>query len=388
MSFPRVTSPLLRHRLVPALAAAALAVVLGGCIFGGTGTDTPDSVTSGVLDSANSLGLTARVVDSSGHPVAGVTLAVYDTGFRPDAGKAQIGLLPDAAKALVTDLAGRVDIPLIKSGVFILEGSRGGETLLFDTLRIGNPKAAIRIDFAVRKVKAYKGKVKLASGMHVDSGAVFIRGTGRWAKVGADGSYDLGALPIDAVRMAIGMRYAATPTSVREINQTVIKHDTSIVDTTHPVTVLKDTIKYVCKDVPRDSAIKSLSPAFTAKADSIKVDTGKTVRAAAALDTIHVNAALKSCDSLPTGSVVNVRVPDTTRNPAGTKIDSVSVPFIVVNPTNPNPQFPNDVKQVVSYSQCVEMPGTERTTFAVQFLPTDSGNDLAVGDLAGACVKP
>jgi hypothetical protein len=36
----------------------------------------------------------------------------------------------------------------------------------------------------------------------------------------------------------------------------------------------------------------------------------------------------------------------------------------------------------------VESPGTERTTFAVEFQVTDLGSDLIVGDVAGKCVKP
>jgi len=346
-------------------------MLLAGCILGGTGTDTPNGITTN--DSAGGFsGFTARVVDSSGLPVPGVTLAVFDTGFRPDAGKAQIPLTYNADKALVTDAKGQADIALRAGGVYVLEGSRGDETVLFDTLRIGNPQAAATISFAVRRVKAYKGRVKLASGMHVDSGAVFIRGTRRWARVDADGGYDLGTLPVDAVRMAIGMRYAATPTSVRQINQTVVKTETTLVDSNHvPMTVLKDTVKYTCKDVTNDTTLKRMDTAIATRPDSTSIDSGK------------VSAALKACDSLPAGTLVNVKVV----NPAGATKDSVSAGYLVITRKNPDPAF-NTISYTVSYTQCLDGSGGEQTTFALTFEDTAQGSDLAVGDLAPKCVKP
>jgi hypothetical protein len=368
------------------LASLALAsLCLGGCIFGGTGTDTENGVAKdknrNTSNTVEIRGVSARVVDADGRPLRGVNLFLFNPEFRPDSGRAQSSLLADEAKALVSDTNGYVALGLKAPGKYVVEGVSAGQTLFFDTLVVQDVQFATPFTFRARALSAFKGKVNLVSGMRIDSGSVFIRGTSRSVKVDAAGNYDLGLLPADAGRMAVGMRYAASPTSVQEVKET-IKIDTAKVG---PAGI---THTYSCKDVPKDSAARisapqttvpvsadTLKPEGTANVDTIKVDTTK-VKA----------AALQSCDSLPQGGVVNVVADKSV--PAYAQ-DSAGVPVLVLKDETPvASMFGTKITPavVVPYAACIPSAGHETTTFDLQLQPAAAGSDILVKDVAEKCL--
>src|SRR5688572_16202472 len=121
-------------RFLPACAGLLAASLLGACI-GGTGTDTDNGVVPAGKGPLTGTGTAARVVDADGKPLAGVTLALHRPDFHPDSGAAA-ELLLDAVKTPVTDSDGYVRFNLIQPGRYVVEGSRGGAVILFDTLPV------------------------------------------------------------------------------------------------------------------------------------------------------------------------------------------------------------------------------------------------------------
>jgi hypothetical protein len=370
MRLPRL--PASMSRRLPIFSASAVAALLCGCLFGGTGTDTDNGV--GPNQSLSTGNISARVLGADGKPIANVSFAVSDPLFRPDSGKAQANLWTDSVHAPVSNAKGFAAFTMLKEGTYVLEGSSGGKVVFFDTLKEVNLKVVTSITFTTRESKAFKGKVKLVSGMHVDSGAVFIRGTRRWVKVDASGSYDLGILPIDVARMGVGIRYSSSPTAVLEVNQSQ---------------TISEAVKYTCKDVSKDTLNKALSPSFPGSLDSAK-DTAQATRAANSLDTVKINAAVNSCDTVPKGALLTVKVEDPQQPVSTMKKDSVSVPYIVTGAGDSIYVTYKEISydHVILFNQCVEAPGVEKTTFGIELQPTDDGSDLLVGDLADKCAKP
>jgi hypothetical protein len=306
MRFPRL------KRLSAAAALSLASALMWGCL-GGTGTDTEN----GVIGNSNKVditGISARVVDGGGTPLGGISLKLYLPGFRPDSGSAPPSLLIDSAKPMVSDTAGFVTIQLKAAGKFVVEGVSSGQTVFYDTLAVPDVKHSTLFTFRTRAVKGFLGKVKLASGMRIDSGTVFIRGTGRFAKVDPAGNYDLGSLPEDIGRMAVGMRFASSPTSVREVTELRAPG-------------LDTVIRYTCKDVPKDSAAR-----IAAQPQRLQtVDT--TGSSQPNLDTAKVSSALKSCDSLSKGSVINVVSPASGSGPVS--MTTNATPLLVVKAATP-----------------------------------------------------
>lgn len=355
------------------LALAAASVLLWGCIMGGTGSDTENGVTgeNPHPDVVSLQGISARVVDGSGMPLQGIFLNLYPPSYRPDSAQAPVSPLADPAAALVTDSDGYAGIALKSAGTFVIEGRSAGQIVFFDTLPVPDLKATASFTFRTRQVRSFRGKVRLASGMRIDSGTVFIRGTARSVKVDAEGGYDLGVLPEDVGRMAVGMRFASSPTVVREVTE--IRGQPGVMDTV---------VVYACNEVPKDSAVKIASPS------ALTWDSASAgIPARTSLDTSKVNTALKSCDSLPKGSVINVVSPA-----AGTaKTDSAGVPLLVVKSATPVTSVIGtsyNAAQVVPYAQCVPAAGREKTSFEVALQPSGSGGDLLVTDVAGKCLAP
>lgn len=358
MRFPPLKR--LRSAALAALLASA-AVLFWGCLFGGTGTDTENGVT-GVIGPDNTVqfkGVLVRVADAGGTPLKGVTLRLYLPGYRPDSGAAPDSLVHDA-KDLISDTAGFVTINLKAAGKFVIEGLASGQTVFYDTLAVPDVLSSTLFTFRTRTVRSFKGKVKLASGMRIDSGAVFLRGTARWARLGAAGDYDLGSLPEDVDRMALGLRFNSSPTSVQEVTE-IFTPDTG-----------KST--FTCKDVPKDSSARiAETPSYQ--------EVGAT--AAPKLDTSKVNSALKSCDTLPKGSVINV-VPTGAAN----KRDSAGVPLLVVQNSVPVSAVNGthlNAALVVPYAECVPSAGREKTSFEAQILAM---GDILVKDVADKCLAP
>ncbi|MDB5048328.1 MAG: hypothetical protein JWO30_1399 [Fibrobacteres bacterium] len=359
MRFPRKTS------LISACAVSLASALLWGCILGGTGTDTENGVADN--NKVDITGISARVVDGEGTPLAGISLNLYIPAFRPDSGAAPASLLIEAAKAMVSDSKGYVTIQLKAAGKYVVEGVSAGKTVFFDTLAVPDVKNSTLFTFRTRAVRDFKGKVRLISGMRIDSGSIFIRGTGRFAKVDSAGNYDLGSLPQDIGRMAVGMRFASSPTSVREVTET------------QPVAINMP-VTYTCKEVSKDSAARISTP----KAQfAVSTDTAMPVPAK--LDTSKVNLALKSCDTLSQGSVINVVTPTGTPG----KIDNVGVPLLVVKDAMPvTSVYGTHIESalVVPYAECIPMAGQEKTSFDVQLQPTASTSDILIQDVADRCL--
>ncbi len=289
---------------------------------------------------------------------------------------------------MVTDAKGEVNFSLRHTGTMVIEGSLDDKPVFFDTLRVSDINAKTSVLFKVRTLRSFKGKVKLASGMHVDSGKVFIRGTRRFVKVDASGSYDLGLLPTDVIRMAIGMRFVASPTAVLEVNQTLVKRDTAL-DKLLPILVGQESFKivYTCKDLPKDSAAKISTMMGALPIDSMRSGSGGSATTPQLLDSSRVNAALKTCDSIPNGAIVNLMPVETVPTATGEKKDSVSGTFLLP-PRSGDDSGLVVASDVVSYNRCVDAPGTEKTSFDISLETTAVGSDLTVGDLSDQCVSP
>ncbi len=358
-------------RLLRAAYGAAVAVLglacLSGCIFGGTGTDTENNIVDnktkeGVVLSGT--GVSARVTDSAGVPLIGVHLKLFDPNFRPDSGQTPVSVVKSLAASLVSDSAGYVNLDLIAAGKFVVEGSAGGVILFYDTLAVAELGKPVLTTFRTRSVKAFQGKARLVSGMRIDSGWVFIRGTDKAVKVDTAGYYDLGLLPADVGRMAVGMRFASKPVSVRQAmpaSTDTAKHE------------------YVCKDAPADSAAKLARPGAV---NAAQFDT------ASKLDTGTVSPALKACDSLAKGSVITV-----SSQPAGAtgmKADSVPAALLVLSGEQkvPSVQGTRTVDAVVvPLALCVPNAGSENTTYELLLQSTTLSSDILVKDVAAKCLE-
>ena len=376
MSFPSAPSFRLQRRSVSLAALAVLSMLVLGCIFGGTGTDTENGVADKKAENAGVTisGVSARVVDGEGKPIDGVTLRLYQPEYRPVQGSISAILVRDPGKALVSDSGGYVKLQLTSFGKFVVEGVLAGQTLFYDTLAVPDTTSTL-FTFRTRDLKSYLGKVKLVSGMRIDSGAVFIRGTGRFAKMDTAGNYDLGLLPSDVVRMAIGIRFSSSPVSVKEA--TLVTRP----DNGGPI-MLGDTIKptYTCKDASKADAdlisapAQNIPRADTATPEPIKVDTAS------------VNPALKSCDTLQRGGVINVVGPES-KSAGG---DASGTPVIILqNPVQTASMFGDkrlSDPYVVPYEACVLSAGQESTSFDLQFQPTSAGSDILIKDVAEKCL--
>ena len=108
---------------------ALAALCLGACVFGGTGSDHENGVgptANPKNDEYNVKGVTARVTDEAGSPLAGVTLYLYDPAYRPDLGQARRSQLTDTAPIPVTDSLGYASLDLSAPGKFVVEGVSAG----------------------------------------------------------------------------------------------------------------------------------------------------------------------------------------------------------------------------------------------------------------------
>lgn len=378
------------HRFPLRAAAGLFAALLMSCI-GGTGTDTENGVATnkdGALHGAT--GLVARVVDAEGRPLPGVLLALHTPDFRPDSGAAP-SLVFDPAKPLVSDSLGYVRIDLLNPGRYVAEGRLAGSILFFDTLAIADLKVLTVDTLQARPGIPVTGRVRLESGLTVDSGRVFIRGTAIHAKLDTAGAYDLGALPADVGRMAIGIRYRA---SVREARIAEQKSVAGTVDTVKFGT--GDTVKpvFTCREVSVDSAARLSSRSAFDKGQNVvagapSFGSGDTVK----LDTARMSAVNRSCDSLYGGTVIAVRSQPLAGVLTGpVKQDTLTINLIAVGGAlTPGAAVPADVltgtQTLVPLYGCVAPPGTDNTTYVLSLVPTASGNDLFVGDVDDKCQR-
>jgi hypothetical protein len=346
--------------------AAAAALCLSACILGGTGTDTENGVKAqGNVTDPNALqGISARVLDSAGRPLRGVALAFFDPAYRPDLGQPPAAVVANPPESLVSDTGGYVRLRLKAAGKFVVEGISGGKTLFFDTLVVDDPRRAGIYPFRARPSRAFQGRVKLASGLRIDSGRVFLRGTGRAAKVDAGGAYDLGLLPADAERMALGVRFVSSPIKVLRAVPEM------------PASSVTDSVKspaYACKALTTDSAAKTMAPAASG------VQTGST-----SLDTSGLATALKSCGQLEGGSVIEVTPTRTTGVPV---TQAPGTPLLVLQGSDSTGYTSPKVLApvVVPLGQCVPDLGKESTAYALDVQDGAASTDILVGDLSQAC---
>ena len=158
-------------------------------------------------------GTAARVVDADGRPLAGVELTLHTPGFRGDSGAAQ-ELLLDSDKVLRSDSLGYALFNLARPGRYVVEGSRDGTVLFFDTLAVSDVKALSIYTFRTRPAMPVKGGVRLESGLRLVSGTVFVRGTARFARLDSAGSFDLG-LPCPWTWAAWPSASATAPASAK-----------------------------------------------------------------------------------------------------------------------------------------------------------------------------
>jgi hypothetical protein len=350
---------------------------LGACLLGGTGSDHENGVAANNVDEFKIKGVTARVTDGEGSPIAGVSLYLYDPAYRPDLGQARNSQLTDTAPLPVTDSLGYAALDLSAPGKFVVEGVYAGKTLFFDTLAAPVLRKATLFTFRSRAPSFFRGKVALVSGMRIDSGSVFIRGTSRTAKLDASGNYDLGALPSDAGRMGLGVRYVSSPTSVQESKQI------SLGDTGLPGPAPGIPPPYICKDV---SAKESKISILTSPASAVGADTG--VQAMEKVDSTQLDRALNACDTLLRGGVINVVSQDSLTK-GNQNRDSTAVPVLVLTGETSVPSF-NGTRlvpaRVIPYAGCVPAAGRETTSYAVKVQATAVQNDILIGDVAAACL--
>ena len=341
--------------------AAAGALCLWACI-GGTGTDTDNGITS------------ARAVDAEGRPLAGVVLRLHMPGFRPDSGVQECGLLAPLREGgklgtLRTDASGQVRFRLAGAGIYVVEGFRNDTVLFWDSLQTDNPSVGLTPVFRMGPVKVFRGAIRLASGMRVDSGAVFVRGTGAWARLSDSGAYDLGVLPEDIASMAVGLRYSAAPVGFRIAEQG--KPPDSLV---FPVTGTPKPV-FACREISEDSA-KRIAAVSALRATEGPAAASDTVK----LDSARVRAASRACDSLEAGTQVNVKVPN-----ADTLKDSVTVTYVVVSADS----MPKDTfapGNMVPQRGCLTEPGKDVISYDLAFEPGPDGG-IVVSDVSEACLN-
>ncbi|HLP42660.1 MAG TPA: hypothetical protein VK465_14215, partial [Fibrobacteria bacterium] len=174
-----------RLSLIRVLLSAAL---LSACM-GGTGTDTDNGMKENTVTLGDYNGTAARVVDSDGRPIAGVAIILHTPGYRPDSGAPE-PLVLEPSRPLVTDSQGYSRFDLMSPGKFVVEGRLGAATLFFDTLAVADARSLAVYTFRARPTTSAKGRVRLASGLKVVSGAVFLRGTARWSPLDSAGVYE------------------------------------------------------------------------------------------------------------------------------------------------------------------------------------------------------
>jgi hypothetical protein len=289
---------------------------------------------------------------------------------------------------MVSNDSGYVIFHLLAPGEYVVEARRDGASLLFDTLEVSDVHAPAVFTYRARATSPVRGKVRLGSGLKVDSGTVFVRGTSRSASLGADGAYDLGLLPTDVDRMAIGLAYRASLREARIAEQRQPERPTDSVfigpakpDTANPV--------FTCREATADSAAKFSEagmPPSTSGPVPVSADTLK-------LDTARLAAVGKSCDSLPGGTLVAIRTVKTGDSMVtGIKaVDSAVVRYIAVEgaPVEGSSDItPHGDRStvLVPLNGCVAAPGTAVTTYSISLQPTPSGSDLRVGDVDAECL--
>jgi hypothetical protein len=188
-------------RLRPLFGACLAAFSLSACL-GGTGTDTENGL---------EISISARVVDSSGTPVSGVTLAVHDATARVDSG-IQNPLL-DSTVEIVSDSNGKVHFSLQKAGLYTVAGKVGDSVVFVDTVRALGKPSGVSLpgvggpQFKVERPIRAAGKVRLLSGYSPDSGMAMVRGTKIQSALDTGGSYMLGWLPPSAEKFPLAVGY-------------------------------------------------------------------------------------------------------------------------------------------------------------------------------------
>lgn len=362
------------------------AALLLACI-GGTGTDTDNGVNPNLTDGPlhGFSGTAVRVADPEGNPLTGVDLYIHTPGYRGDTGAPE-DLLLDSVKVPRSDSLGYARFNLARPGRYVVEARLAGAALFFDTIAVADVKSLSVYTFLRRPSVPAKGAVRLESGLRVVSGTVFVRGTGRFARLDSAGGYDLGLLPGDVERLAIGLSYRAVVQEARIAEQKL--------DTSKPASVNGTTPVYTCREVSVDSAARFASrDAGTGQIPPATMDSGSFVsRDTAKLDTARLSALERSCDSLSGGTVIAVKsqVQGPVSIPART--DSSTTSYIAVGGGVSEGSISNNEKngtaqELVPLNGCVATPGLATTSYEVDLVPSSTGSDLFVGDVADKCQR-
>ena len=361
------------------------AALLLACI-GGTGTDTDNGINSvkgGPLDGFS--GTVVRVADPAGNGIPGVDLFLHTPGYRGDS-SAPEDLLLDTVKVPRSDSLGYARFNLLRPGRYVVEARLAGAALFFDTIAVADVKSLSAYTFLRRPSVPAKGAVRLESGLRVASGTVFVRGTGRFARLDSAGGYDLGLLPGDVGRLAIGLSYRAVVQEARIAEQQ--KPDTSV-----PANVNGAVPSYTCREASVDSAARFASR--DRGTGQIQLDTlitgGFVAGDTAKLDTARLSALERSCDSLAAGTVIAVKsqVEVPISNPA--RPDSSTTSYITVRGGAREGDIASSrngtTPELVPLNGCVATPGLVTTSYEVNLIPTSTGGDLYVGDVADKCLR-
>lgn len=193
----------------PAFCSAAF--ILAACM-GGTGTDTDN----GLAES----GWHLRFEDGDGVPQAGVTVLALPADWIPTGPAAAAeSSWPTASVTATTSEEGWARLPFAEAGDYRVEVlGPDGASLGFAGLSVTDTGRSDTLRLSRQPSRNLQGTLVLASGLTIDSGKVFLRGTRHAARVDAFGFYDLGALAPPAEAWTLELSYRARPLVIREID--------------------------------------------------------------------------------------------------------------------------------------------------------------------------
>ncbi len=194
-----------------ALGFCSAALVLAACM-GGTGTDTDN----GLAES----GWHLRFEDGEGVPQAGVTVLALPADWIPSAPAAVAeASWPAEAVTATTSEQGWARLAFAATGDYRVEVlGPDGASLGFAGLAVTDTGRSDTLRLSRQPSRNLQGTLVLASGLTIDSGKVFLRGTRHAARVDASGAYDLGALAPPAESWTLELSYRARPLVIREID--------------------------------------------------------------------------------------------------------------------------------------------------------------------------
>lgn len=296
---------------------AMMTCALWGCM-GGTGTDTENGVY-----------VSAQVVDSSGDPVRNVELSVLELGARADS-VVNDPVWQDETTRLTTDNTGTAFFTLKKGGTYMTSGKRGDSVVFIDTLRVRTPDDGTTggglgsPQFLVESPVRATGRIRMLSGLEVDSGQVMLRGTRITSNVGDSGAYNLGWLPRSAQQTVVTITYSGRAREQRFVKLSAQGGQLTAHAATATGPCLADTLSSVALSQKRPGLLTSA------------LDVARMVGAACAhrvgaqVTALEVDASGAVLRALGTYVIPAPDAPDLWETP---EIDTTAVPLACVEPS-------------------------------------------------------